>query len=69
MVDQSPMETTDLISTTEAMAILKVRRSTVISWADKGRLKSIKMRGETGAYLFDRADVERLRDELAAAAS
>ena len=64
------MENGDLIGTTEAMAILGVDRSTVIRWADRGKLGPVlKMAGLTGAFLIRRAEVERLRDQLAEAAA
>ena len=61
-----PMGNPDLIGTAEAAEILGVSRQTVHRWAGEPKLKSIKMPGETSPFLFERADVERLRDELAA---
>lgn len=65
--------TLDLITSAEAADILGVDRSTLSRWSDE------KLRGEerrldferlsSGAKLYSRADVERLRDELAQAAS
>lgn len=57
----------DLIGTAEAAGILEESLSTAKRLAREGRLKvAVKMPGGTGAYLFHRADVERLRDERAA---
>lgn len=59
----------DLIGTAEAAEILGVSRQTVHRWAGEPKLKSIKVAGETNPYLFERADVEQLRDELAGKAA
>lgn len=59
----------NMIGSAEAAEILGVSRATVLRWADADRdirLPGHKLPGETGAYVFDRADVEALRDELAA---
>lgn len=64
------MPTTDLLSTVEAAAILKVERSTISRWVAAKRLTPAhQIAGRTGAFLFSRRDVEKLRDELAGAAS
>lgn len=61
------MQTSDLIGTQEAAAILGVSHRTVKRLAQKGKLAhAVKMPGETGAYLFNRADVEALAAEAAA---
>ena len=60
----SPMGNT--IGAAEAADILGVSRATVLRWAADETLRSQKMPGETGAYLFERSDVEELRDDLAA---
>lgn len=50
-----------LIPTAEVAQILGVDVRTVHRMADDRRLTpSMKIPGRTGAYLFDRADVERL---------
>ena len=58
----------DEITTREAAEILGYKDvGSIARWAQIGRLKpSRKLPGKTGAYLFRRHDVERLRDELAA---
>lgn len=60
----------DLLSTVEAAAILKVERSTISRWVASGRLTPAhQIGGRTGAFLFTRSDVEKVRDSLAEAAS
>lgn len=55
----------DLITAKEAGRLLRRSPRTVIRWADQDRLPvAHKVPGDTGPYLFDRSDVERLRDEL-----
>lgn len=57
----------DLIGTVEAATILDKSPRTVKRFAFSGKLPpALKMSGDTGAYLFHRADVERLAAELAA---
>lgn len=68
------MEPIDLVTGVEAAEILGVDQSTVSRWSDE-RLQPearkltpyARLRGERGYKLFRRADVERLRDELAEA--
>jgi predicted site-specific integrase-resolvase len=62
------MDLTDTLSSGEACAILDVDRSTLIRWVYKGIVKDAhKMPGDTGAYLFSRAEIARLaRERLAA---
>lgn len=57
---QSPP--TDEIATREALTILGYRNpSTIVRYVQAGKLRpSRKLPGRTGAYLFWRADVERL---------
>lgn len=59
----------DLIGTAEACEILAKDRATLTRWVEKGKVKSLKMRGRTGAHLFERADIERLRDQEQAEAA
>lgn len=48
------------ITVAEAAAILEVNRKTVLRRVAAGILRPTqKLPGETGAYLFDRADIER----------
>jgi excisionase family DNA binding protein len=64
------MGTSDLVGAAEAAEILGVDRATVLRWLAKPRLTAEKLSGaRTSAWLIDRAEVERLRDELAQAAS
>jgi excisionase family DNA binding protein len=58
-----------LIGSGEAGEILGIDRATVTRWVKSGRLRSQKLPGESGAYVFDRAAVEQLRDEIAAKAA
>lgn len=53
------------IGSTEAAAVLGVTRSTVNRWAQIGLLKPIaKLNGVTGARIFKRADIERVKRNL-----
>jgi excisionase family DNA binding protein len=63
------METHPVINTAEARDMLGgVDRSTLKRWVDDGKLRALrKLPGETGGYLFDRAEVERFAAERAAA--
>ena len=56
LVDQRPV----LLLTTEAAQILKVSPETVRLWERNGRLPALKT--SRGVRLFNRFDVERLRD-------
>ena len=59
---------TDLIGTAEAAEILGVHRSSVRLFVGWGWLDPVaKGRGARGAFVFRRADVDRLRDERASA--
>lgn len=62
------MPPTDEITTREALAILGLREpSTISRYVKEGKLReSRKLPGRTGAYMFWRADIERLRDERSA---
>lgn len=56
----------DLIGTVEAADILGVSRSTLLNWSRPPRITGIKLPGETGPFVFDRADVLKLKSELEA---
>ncbi len=56
-----------MIGSLEAARILDVDRATVTRWALEGRLAHQRLPGQTGAYVFDRADVEKLAKQKAAA--
>lgn len=58
----------DLLSTVEAAEIIGVERSTLSRWIDAGRITpALKLPGINGAHLFARSEVERVRDDYAAA--
>jgi excisionase family DNA binding protein len=61
-------ESSTLVGTSDVMEMLGVSRDTVVRMVARGALKAVhKMAGPQGAYLFERADVERLaRDKEAA---
>lgn len=60
----------DLIGTAEAAVVADVSVPTIKRLAKSGTIPhAVKMPGGTGAYLFNRSDVERYRDERAAAAA
>jgi hypothetical protein len=62
-----PNPPTDEITSAEALAILGYRnRTTITKYVAIGKLTpSRRLPGKTGAFLFWRRDVERLRDEQA----
>lgn len=52
----------DLIASKPACDLLEIDRSTLTRWVASGRIKpAVKLPGQTGAYLFYRADVEAER--------
>jgi hypothetical protein len=61
----------DLIGSAETCRILdNIHAATLSRWVTAGRIfPAHKLPGKNGAFLFRRADVERLRDELAAEAA
>lgn len=57
----------DLVGAVEAAEIIGVSLPTVKRAARAGDLKhEVKAPGKTGAYMFERSEVERYRDALAA---
>jgi hypothetical protein len=65
----APMSQSDLIGTATASTILGWSRAKVKREAKGGQLAPLvvsKLTGDTGAYLFNRSDVERLAGEVAA---
>ena len=61
------MDTPSLIGTAEAARILGVDRSTLVRQVDAGKVAPVqKLGAATGAYVFDRAYVQRLAAERAA---
>lgn len=64
------MGKSELVGTAEAAAILGVTVKTVNLWAVEGKLvPAHKFPGQTGAYVYHRADIEAVRDARAAAAA
>lgn len=60
----------DLIGSTEACRILGIERSTLVRWVQMKWLKPAgKLPGPNGAYLYRRAEIERLAAERAAEAA
>ena len=54
----------ELMSSTEVAATLGVTRSTVNRWASMGALPvAMKLPGRLGMYLYDRAEIEALKDD------
>ena len=52
----------ELIGTVEAAAMLGVDPSTLTRWVDKGKITAAhKMPGTSGAYLFTRAEIDRIK--------
>ena len=59
----------DLLMTAQAAEIVGKSVPTINRWAAEGVLPPAqKLPGRTGAYLFERSEVERVRDEYAAGA-
>ena len=63
-----PQPPTDEVTTQEALDILGYKSpSSVTRWVAEGKPRaSRKLPGKSGAFLFWRHDVERLRDQQAA---
>jgi len=62
-------EIADLLTTSQVAKRVGRTVATVNRWAAEGRLKpALKLPGDTGAYLFHRADVDTLLSESAGAA-
>lgn len=66
MVLDMAKHTPDLIGSAEACRILRVNNSTLTRWVAAESVKAAhKLPGKNGAYLFERADIERLAVERA----
>jgi predicted site-specific integrase-resolvase len=66
-VSRSP-DVASLISTAEAVEILDIDRSAFTRWVQMGRVKvAYRLPGPNGAYLFERAEIERIAAERASA--
>lgn len=60
------MPNPDLLSTAEVADLRRVHVRTVHRWVATGRLTpALKLPGGTGAYLFNRSDVEALAEPAA----
>jgi excisionase family DNA binding protein len=58
------MTEAQLIGSAEACGILGIDRGTLIRWIASGRIHAVqKLPGQTGAYIFDRAEVTRVKTE------
>lgn len=56
----------DLIGSAEACRLLGIDKATLTRWVSQDRLEPAhKLPAKNGAFLFNRADIERLRDEIA----
>lgn len=56
------------LGTADVCRTLRMNKSTLTRWVGSGRITVVqKLPGKNGAYLFDPAEVERVRAELAAA--
>ena len=61
------MKPTDLLTSAEVCERLGIDRSTLSRWVAAGRIRpATKLPGIRGAFLFARADVERIAAEVAA---
>ena len=59
--------TAELIGSADAERILDVSRATLTRWVADGKLAVLgKLRGPSGAFVFDRAAVEDLADQIRA---
>jgi excisionase family DNA binding protein len=50
--------TPSLLTTSEAADMLGVHRSTIVRWANEGRIKAVSL--PNGRYKFHRADIEEI---------
>lgn len=68
MVCSMAMHSTDLIGSAEACRTLGVNNSTLTRWVAAGEVKAAhKLPGKNGAYLFERAEIERVGSDRAQA--
>lgn len=56
-----------LIGSAQAAEVLGIDKSTLTRWIIAGKVAAEKLPGDRGAYVLDAAEVEQLRDDLAAA--
>jgi predicted site-specific integrase-resolvase len=55
------MVSTELVGSAEACEAIGVDRSTLIRWVRSGKATAVqRLPGQTGVYLFEPAEVERL---------
>jgi excisionase family DNA binding protein len=60
----SPSHSPNLVGSGEACESLGIHRSTLSRWVTVGKITpAVRLPGPRGAFLFDRADVEALRDD------
>jgi predicted site-specific integrase-resolvase len=58
------MRNADLIGSAEACEILGIDRATLVRWIAASKIAKVtKMPGQTGAYVFERAEIERAAAE------
>ena len=61
-------DSSQLLSSAEACAILQVSRSTLVRWVAAGKIQAAqKLPGQSGVYLFEPAEVTRVMRVLARA--
>jgi excisionase family DNA binding protein len=60
-VDRDAPSQGEPITAAEAAAILGCSVHTIARWVRRGKLRpTVKLAGQRGAYLFDRAEIEQL---------
>ncbi|AXN50994.1 helix-turn-helix domain-containing protein [Mycobacterium marinum] len=60
----------NFIGSAEVARLLEINQVTVARWVTSGELKPVhKLPGKNGAYLFSRADIEKLATERAEASA
>ena len=58
------MTEAQLIGSAEACGILGIDRGTLVRWIASGRVRAAqKLPGQTGAYIFNLAEIERAKAE------
>lgn len=63
-------ETPNYLGSAEVCDLLDIDRSTLTRWIQAGRIKAaMKLPGPKGAYLFDPAEVARVKADLDPAAN
>lgn len=64
----APMETepAELLNVGQAAELLGLAPRTVQEWIAKGKIVAVKLGPATSAYVITRAEIERVRNEVAA---